>query len=931
MNNDAPVSELVSDPDELRLQLTALTSHSGGDGSSNAVRQRAIDLLKNTIKTGLGKAESQLLADGSGTACARAISRMQDDLICIIYDFAATHVLRAINRTSAESMAIVAVGGYGRGTLAPSSDIDLLFLLPYKQTPWGESMVEYILYFLWDMGFKVGNATRNIDQALRLSKQDMTIRTSLLEARFIWGASDLFDELVDKFASSVMTGTKSEFIAAKLAERDERHVRSGQSRYLVEPDVKNGKGGLRDLHTLFWIGKYFYKTDNQDELVAAGVFSRTEFRAFEKAQDFLWAVRCHLHFATGRAQERLSFEIQPEIADRLNYKEHAGLRSVERFMRHYFLFAKDVGNLTRVFCSQLEEADAKRAPGLGGLIRSVTQRRRKIKGSKNFVNDKGRLNIANQRVFTKDPVELIRIFHVSLIQGLELHPDAMKLIHRSLKLIKLETRENGEANRLFMEILTAGEHSENILRRMNEAGVLGRFIRAFGKVVAMMQYSMYHHYTVDEHLLNTVGMLWKIRSGEISEEVPLVSSLIGEVTRFDMLYLALFLHDIAKGRPEDHSIAGARLAAKLCPRFGLNTADTELVSWLVAEHLTMNNIAQSRDLSDHKTIQDFANTVQSIERLRYLLILTVCDIRAVGPGVWNGWKGQLLRTLYFQTEPLLTGGFSTIDRDSHVEILKQELRESLLSQNADWGDQELKRVIELPYPAYFLSTSPESQARHMDLLRTAHRDSEEFATAVHTSRFEAVTQITILALDHHRLLSTIAGACAACDANIVDAKIHTLSNGMALDSIYVRRNLPTKNDELRRTGNILKLLKRVLSGESSLPEIDHEITKTRMRAKTFGIRPKVTIQNSLSDHYTVIEVEGLDRRGLLHLLTAAIADLHLNVGSAHVATFGEKIIDSFYVTDLTGQKLESEQGKQRIMQRLIAILDPTFSGANEAQ
>ncbi len=905
------------DGDQLRNRLTALTRGRSGDGSSSPVRAEALALLKSASADARAGCEQQLFADGKGTKCAQRISDAQDELIQVIYDFAVTHVYRNTNASHAEKMAICAVGGYGRGTLAPGSDIDLLFVLPHKQTAWGESIVEYILYMLWDMGFKVGHATRNVEEAIRLSLSDMTIRTSILEARFLWGERSLFDQMMAKYQGSVVKGSKSDFITAKLAERDERHARAGSSRYLVEPNIKDGKGGMRDLHTLFWIGKYFYQVGNRLDLVAAGAFSRREYNMFRKAEDFLWAVRCHMHFCTGKSEERLTFELQPEMAQRLNYKAHAGLKSVERFMRHYFLVAKDVGNLTRVFCAQLEEKNAKQAPGLGRLVRSMRRRRRKIRGIADFVNENGRINVADEGVFERDPVNLIVIFKTALDQQLDIHPKAMELINASLRRLTKKVRWDRRANKIFMEILTAGEHSETMLRKMNECGVLGRFIRDFGRIVAMMQFNMYHHYTVDEHLLRTVGVYWEIRIGEMAEELPLSNQIVHEIKRPDILYLALLLHDIAKGRAEDHSIAGAKIVQRLGPRFGLDASDTELLSWLVREHLTMSNTAQSRDLADRKTIQDFAAVVQSVDRLRYLLLLTVCDIRAVGPAVWNGWKGQLIRTLYYEAEPVLTGGFTTGQRDSQVELAKQ----ALASKLGSWSNEARDQTLDLPYPAYYLSTAPNTQIRQMELIRACRESGDRFGYAVHSSKFEAITEISVLAPDHPRLLSIIAGACASTGANIADAKIHTLRDGSALDTIAVSRELPDQADEIRRAERICERIRAILSGDKTLLKPLARPRKYRLRRRTFSVASKAEIDNAISNRFSVIELEGFDRPGLLHELTGKMTDLNLNVASAHIATFGEKIVDTFYVTDLMGDKITAKPRINTIRKRLIAVLE----------
>ncbi len=927
MANKTLELDALIDSGALRQALTNATADANGDGYSQKIRSKVLALLKEASKAGRERAKEQLFKDGDGTACAWRISHVQDELIRVIHDFAVTHVYRSKNATAAEQIAITAVGGYGRGTLAPGSDIDLLFLLPYKQTAWGEQVIEYILYMLWDMGFKVGHATRNLDECIRLSKEDMTIRTSILEVRFLHGTKDLYETLAERFSKEVVAGDAKNFIAAKLGERDSRHSKSGESRYLVEPNVKDGKGGLRDLHTLFWIGKYFYNLGTSHALVGAGMLSEKEYRRFRRAEKFLWTVRCHMHFLTGRAEERLSFDIQREISDQLNYSGHGGLSGVERFMKHYFLTAKEVGDLTLIACAKLEERQAKKVSGFNRFLKSVVRQKKKIKNCPEFVNENGRINVAHRDIFKSDPVNLIRLFKVAETTGLDFHPDAIELLYKSLSLIGPKTRNDEEANRIFMDLLTSRKDPERILRRMNETGFLGRFIPAFGKVVAMMQFNMYHHYTVDEHLLRSIGALAGIESGTTAKDHPLSTELLPNIADRKLLYIALFLHDIAKGRREDHSIAGERVARQLCPRFGLGKEETEFVAWLVREHLTMSNIAQGRDLSDRKTIQNFAEVVQEVDRMRYLVILTVCDIRAVGPGVWNGWKGQLLRTLYYETELMLNGGFSKVPLKSRVENARTELMEAL----SGWSDEAKQTYVALPYPAYFLSTEFEAQIRHMNFLRQTREDRLELATMVDTKQFEEITEITVIAPDHPRLLSVIAGACSAAGGNIVDAKIHTTNDGRALDSIFINREFQDDEDERRRAVRIGGMIKEVLSGETSLPNMIARNKKSRGRHKVFTIAPEVEIDNELSDTFTVIEIECLDRPGLLSDLTKTIADLNLDIGSAHVVTFGEKANDSFYVRDLVGHKITNTGGLKKIKNRLLDTMQPVgHSAVNEA-
>jgi len=875
-------------------------------------RSALLALLKKASQEGREKARRLLSEEGSGLDCAHRISWLQDQIITVLYDFTVRHV----HPKQKGSFAITAVGGYGRDTLAPGSDIDLLFLFKPKPEEETHKAVEFILYMLWDMGFKVGHATRTVEECMRQAKSDMTVRTAILETRYICGNEPLARELETRFDKEIVTNTGPEFIAAKLAERDERHRKAGDTRYLVEPNVKEGKGGLRDLHTLFWISKYYYHVRDPAELVKLGVLSKQEYRLFQKAEDFLWAVRCHMHFLTGKAEERLSFDIQREIAEALGYHARPGLSAVERFMKHYFLVAKDVGDLTRILCAALEDQQAKATPGLSGVISRFAHRSRKIPGTIEFVEDRGRIALANPDVFKRDPVSLIRLFFVADINGLEFHPDALKRVTRSLGLIDNDLRENEEANRLFLAILTSKRDPALILRRMNEAGVLGRFIPEFGKIVSMMQFNMYHHYTVDEHLIRTVDVLSEIDKGRAEDVHPLVNKLMPGIEDRDALYVAVLLHDIAKGREEDHSEAGAKVARKLGPRFGLSPKQTELVVWLIEEHLTMSMVAQTRDLTDRKTIIDFADRVQSLDRLKMLLILTVCDIRAVGPGVWNGWKGQLLRTLYYETELLLAGGFSEVSRKERAEAAAKALEKAL----GDWSQKDRKAYVKLHYQPYLLSVPLEDQIRHTQFIRQTDKSGQVLATMVRTDSFHAITEITVLSPDHPRLLTVIAGACAAAGANIADAQIFTTSDGRALDTIHVSREFADDADELRRAGTIGKMIEDVLAGRKRLPEVIATRTKNRRKNKAFVVPPSVTISNSLSNKFTVIEVECLDRTGLLSEITAVLSDLSLDIQSARITTFGEKVIDSFYVTDLVGQKISNENKRANITARLKAVM-----------
>ena len=881
------------------------------DSPAPALDRRALlPPLKAALARGRAEIRRRFEADGTAARAVREQSFLVDQLIRALHDLVTETIYPMANPTAGEKMAIVAVGGYGRGELAPFSDIDLLFLLPYKQTPHTEQVIESLLYLLWDLGLKVGQATRSVAECLRYAKADLTIRTALLEARYLWGEQALFIELKTRFESEIARGTAAQFVEAKLAERDARHVRVGDSRYQLEPNVKEGKGGLRDLHTLFWIAKYIYRIDDVAKLVELGVLSAEESTRFERAQSFLWTVRCHLHYLAERAEERLTFDMQTEIGARMGYTDHAGSRGVERFMKHYFLVAKDVGDLTRIFCAILE-IDQKGKRRLAWLRWGQT--RRALGG---FGVDGDRLTIPSEDFFANDPIALLRLFHVAQEHDLDIHPRALRAVTQSLRLIDARLREDPEANRLFLEILTSKKNPEITLRRMNEAGVFGKFIPDFGRVVAQMQYDMYHVYTVDEHTLFAIGILHQIETGQLKAELPVASAIMPTILSRRALYLATLLHDIAKGRGGDHSQLGEKVALKLGPRLGLSAEETETVAWLVRWHLLMSSAAFKLDISDPQTIQNFVDRVQSPERLKLLLVLTAADIRAVGPKVWNGWKAALLRELYHSALDVISGGLTVEARDSRIAAAQAAARALL----PDFTDEESDAFTSRGYPFYWLSLDADTHARHARLMREADSSGAPLTVEKRIDPARAVTELTLYTADHPGLFSRIAGALAVSGANIVDAKIMTMTNGMALDTLWVQDRDGTPFDRPDKLAKLAVTFESVLTGDLK-PHIELERAPAYpSRMSVFTVPPRVLIDNLASRSHTVIEVNGRDRPGLLWEVTRELTRLSLQVSSAKISTYGEKVVDVFYVKNLFGHKVEHEQKLAEIRTALEAVL-----------
>jgi [protein-PII] uridylyltransferase len=754
----------------------------------------------------------------------------------------------------------------------------------------------------------VGQSIRSLDELVGIAAKDHTVRTALLEARYVWGDERLWDEVQARLKREASSAADvAAFVSQKLEERNERHRRLGDSRYVVEPNVKDGKGGLRDLHTLYWIGKYAYDVRGVPELVERGLLSPTELHRFEKAERFLWAVRCHLHIVAGRAEERLTFDYQREIAARMNYADRPGKSPVERFMRHYFLHAKTVGDLTGIFLSHIDETFARKGRRFG--LPTIRRRPGKLNG---FLLDRGRLALPSDDFFAEDPVRLIELFALADRYGLDIHPLAMRTAGRDARLIDGSVRGDPRANSLFLDVLTSPRDPETVLRWMNEAGVFGRFVPDFGRVVAQMQFDMYHHYTVDEHSIRAIGLLAQIESGALKDDHPLATALTRQIASRRALYVAVLLHDIAKGRGGDHSILGAEVAQELCPRLGLSPAETETVAWLVRWHLLMSATAFKRDLSDPKTIQDFAERVKSPERLRLLFLLTVVDIRAVGPGVWNSWKRQLLRELYDAAEELLRLGHKQKGRAERIAAVQAELGEAL-----GWDDPHFTRLVwRLPDPYWLAEPIDliEKNARFIDAADRNPRRAKPLAVSIQEER--GATLITVYAKDRPGLFYRLAAAISLAGANIIDARIHTTNDGMALDNFLIQDSEGAPFADPHQLKRLDKAVTEAANGiEPALERLEAKALP-KVRAEAFRIQPAVFVDNQASSRYTVVEVNARDRAALLSGLARAIYDSRAIIHSAHIATYGERAVDVFYLTDLNGAKIEAAPRLKALQARL---------------
>lgn len=900
----------ILDAKKLFGSLLSIRKKAGKQGIEQ-IRSETLDIVRAAHNDARKAIHERFLDDGDALRAARDSAALVDLLIRALFQLAGNSLYRQKKNELKKRLTVIAVGGYGRNELFPYSDIDLLFLHAQEDWERASKIAEFILYILWDLGMQVGQSVRTIEDTIAWAQNDMTVLTGLLDMRFVCGNKDLLAALETRYWDEAATDKNAlAFVEAKLKERDERHQRGGDSRYVLEPKLKEGKGGLRDLQILHWLARYVYRIRQTKELVKLGVLSSEEYRAYRRAKVFLATVRIHMHLLAGRPEERLTFDMQRAVAERMGYRDRGDMKAVERFMKAWFLTAKNVGDLTRVFCAVLED---ERKHKYRLPFPSLMFNPWKLNG---FITFNGRLAAPHEEFLRERPLRLLELFALAQRHELDIHPRTLRYVSRSLPLINRSLREDKEANDLFLEMLTSPKQPEITLRRMNEAGVLGKFIPDFGRVVGQMQFDMYHIYTVDEHTIFALGMLNQIRQGQWKEDFPLATKLIHRISSYRLLCLAVFCHDIAKGRGGDHSVLGERVARNLAQRMGFGAEEVETAAWLVRYHLLFSRTAFKRDIAEDKTIADFVEKVQSPERLRLLLVLTVVDIRAVGPQVWNSWKGALLRELYFYALEKM----GAMD-DSEVTAIRSAnimLMPAFSEGLPDWTPEERAAYLALGNEQFFKSFDIPTHIRLAHLLRQAGSASApHFAVQVTPDARLSITEVLLVAGDRKGLFSLMAGALTSVGANIVNAKIFTFKNGMAIEQFYVQDFQGHVFDEPRRVERLKKALFQALdSGDVAGPP-QHFMVQHR----AFSVPPRVIIENTVSTHHTVIEINGRDRPGFLHTVTRALADLELGISTAHVSSYGERAVDVFYVKDKFGMKITSESKLKQVRERLQEVLN----------
>lgn len=804
-------------------------------------------------------------------------------------------------------LALIATGGYGRQDMTPYSDSDLLVLSEGSLSVRGKGFIDRLIKELWSQNIKPSVLLRDLASCKTSMETDLNFLTSLIDMRHVAGDRAVTRALADQLHAFKATHPPGKFVSEKLAERDLRHARLGDNRYWLEPNVKDGKGALRDLQTLMWIAGYLFEAHTADALFRKKLLTREEAASLQKAQIFFMSTRHAMHARAKRAEDRLSFDMQPDVALQMGYIDPSPTVRAEAFMKDYFLMTAETGHLTRAICAELE------TQALSGGATAATRKMAAEGTVEGFPLLHNRLNFKDGLDFKSSPAAIAAIFRASQHSGFDIHPDALRAIRAAIKKNPSLIALNAAAGGILLDIITYKKEAETTLRRMNEAGVLVALLPDFDNIRAHMQFDMYHAFTADEHTLRACGMMHRLENGDFAAQAPLATGLWQKgIRQRDALYAAMFLHDIAKGTGNDHSRKGGEIATALCPVLGLDAQATDTVRWLVENHLLMTMTAFKRDLSDAQTIAIFAAQVQSAERLALLLILSVADIMAVGPDRWNNWKAVLLRELYHKTYAFLSGAGDEIDaaamRDKHLESQHQD------NHAPRAGLDYLSKAA----PAVFWQNMDSAEiaaiARGLEK-RTGH------AIIIKTNDERDYTDVVVHTPDRRGLFALLSGAMAAAGASIVDARIFTLHDSTALDIFRIQS---IKGGVYENAGFLKKTITQALSGQIDLDaEIRDRLRQRSSRQKLFARASRCVIDNNASRHATMIEIGAHDRPGLLYAITSTLTALDLQIVAAKVTTFGNRAADTFYVRDAFGLKILHPQRLAAIEAALFKTLEQT--------
>ncbi|MCL6640831.1 MAG: [protein-PII] uridylyltransferase [Candidatus Rokubacteria bacterium] len=868
-------------------------------------RRLRLEVLRAALAEGLHSVKAMHAGGASGQAAVHAHAGLVDDLVRSLTRLVSADAAAA--GLAPTPLVVVALGGYGRGELHPSSDVDLMVIHDGILSPYVQRVTQELLYTLWDLGLQVGHSLRSLEDCVAIARTDLPSRTSMQAARFLAGDRRLFARFRRVLEENVYQRDFEQFLAAMLAEREQRYRKHGASPYVMEPNVKESAGGLRDMHTAMWLAAAKFGARTLRELTDKGLITPREQAHTDAALTFLWRVRNALHFLSGHKNDVLTRDMQPRVAESLGYEAEGDTLAVERFMRDYYLHARVIHRVARRLIARCQET----LEGHGAAERR--DRQQALADGLVFID--GRLHPADRHrpLFREDPTRLMRVFWHLHRLGCELSLDLERAIEDALDLIDDDFRRSPVVRDLFLDICRSWGRVAVTLGEMHELGVLGRYLPEFGALTCLVQYDIYHKFSADQHSLLAVEHLEALAPGQSAESEG-AAQVFSEIERPDLLVLGMLLHDIGKAKGHGHVAKGIPLIRELVARIGLPVADAGVVEFLVAHHLTMSHIAQRRDIDDPKTVADFAATVGDVQRLRLLYLLTWADMRAVGPGVLTPWQAVVLHELYARTLAHIGGG--RVPRPNRTQLAERLAR--LVKEEVP--TQTVKGHLAMMSERYLATTTVERMAEHLRMIARLE------TTPVVTERFHhpdlGSSDLVVVTRDLPGLFALIAGTLAAHGVNIVSAQIATRADGIAIDTFQVNDPAAEPVTSPALWTRLRAALRAVITGEESV-----EALLARRRAGRPAVAApapaKVTIDNTLSDAFTVIEVKCPDRLGLLYQITRTLSAAGLDIASARIATEIDQAYDTFYVHDGRGRKIEEVEAVDAIRAALEqALLEP---------
>lgn len=806
--------------------------------------------------------------------------------------------------------ALIATGGYGRAQLAPLSDIDLLILHSGLDEEALKNFVNAVLYPLWDAGLTVGQGVHTPQSAVSFAGKDMTAMTAFLDGRFVAGDARLFKDFQSKFDILRFT-SKSKFVKAKKAEQEARHDASNQSRYLSEPDLKEGKGGLRDIHVIGWIYRALYGRSLNEAPKRGAIFRPEDAESLKKAERFLLSLRVHLHDLRGRPDERLTFDIQPALAERLGYADRAGMSAAERMMKHYFVTAVEIGRLTRIFWARLEEENAKlldRAPTPLPKMLASDEAGKKI----NLRIKNGRLDFQSAAAAAKNPADLFRLYRAFAKKPeIDFHPDALDLVSKNSIHITSAVRRDPMIAKLFVASISTAKDPVKLLRVMSETGLLGKYIPSFGQITGRVEYGLFRRYSLDEHVFQSIGTLARIKSGALRAEHPIATGILEGADNCSCYFIAALLHQAGWSLKEPTVKDAEALIGRVARRLGADDNAASVIAWAAARPLFMVEAAHRRNLGEARAIEQFAAQTGSIERLRMLLVLTVCHLRSMSDDAWDEWTRKQIAALYFGAEAWIKGGDEALAEWMNDRAGK--IRKETESALADWPKAERAGFMKRLSDASLALIDPDTFSRAADLARSAGDCG--VAASFRDDDVEAI----VYASDRAGLLADLAGAIAGAGGNVRDVHAMTLDDGKIIDVFTVR---PPEGQEGEAVASFVRTLHAALLGAAKQKPAEPPPIRKRIgdRRAIFNVPPVVRVDAEASDEALVVEAEGRDRPGLLYSLTSALAELGVAINSAHIATYGERAVDAFYLQDEEGRKIDDRRLMQAIEKKLLSVL-----------